>query len=220
MAVFFDLDGTLVDTCQDIMLAINNLCRELDKPLANQKLLKDNISFGIEKILPIALNIKVTDLTQKELLTLKNKFKLLYKQSKFQASKLFPGVKELINYLKKQNIQIAVVTNKVSEFAIPILEQVNLIDQIDCLATSDMVICPKPAPDLVLFAIDKLQVNPKKCIFIGDAEQDILAGKAAGVKTIAALFGYVGNVQNALKWPADYFVEKPTDLLSLINKIY
>lgn len=220
MAVFFDLDGTLVDTSQDIILAINNLCLELNRPLADQKLLKDNISFGIEKLLPIAFNIEITDLTTQELVNLKNRFKLLYKQSKFKTSKLFPGLNKLINYLKQRNIKIAVVTNKVAEFAIPILKQVNLIDQIDCLATSDMVTHPKPAPDLVLFAMDKLQINPKKCIFVGDAEQDIIAGKVAGVTTIAALFGYVGNVQDALKWPADYFVEQPNDLLSLINKIY
>lgn len=220
MAVFFDLDGTLVDTCQDIVLAINNLCRELNKPLADQKLLRDNISFGVEKILPIALNVKITDLTPQELVALKNRFKSLYQQSKFQESKLFPGLKELIIYLKQRNIKIAVVTNKLSEFAIPILQQVNLMDQIDCLATADMVVYPKPAPDLLFFAIDKLQVDPKKCIFIGDAEQDIIAGKSAGITTIAALFGYVGNVKNALNWPADYFVEDSNDLMQLINKIY
>ena len=220
MAIFFDLDGTLVDTCQDIIIAINNLCRELNRPEAHHQLLIDHVSFGIEKILQVALNIKIADLSESELIKLKNKFKELYKQSKFKSSKVFPGLNLLITDLKKKGIKVAVVTNKPAEFAIPILEQVNLINQMDCVVTSDMVLNPKPAPDLVLLAINKLKADPKKCLFIGDAEQDIIAGNAAGVKTIAALFGYVGDINTALNWPANYFVNKSTDLLSLINKIY
>jgi len=220
MAIFFDLDGTLVDTCDDIILAINNLCLELNKPLADYKLLKAHISFGIEKILTIALNLNITDLSVEKLTKLKNRFRELYKQSKFQSSKLFPGLKLLITKIKQNNLKIAVVTNKTLEFAVPVLEQVQLTAHIDCLVTSDMVPKPKPAPDLVLLAINKLQVKPKDCVFIGDAEQDIVAGNLAGVRTVAALFGYIGDLQLALNWPANYFVKKSTDLLPLINKLY
>lgn len=220
MAIFFDLDGTLVDTCNDIIGAINNLCKELNKPLPDFKLLKDNTSFGLEKILAIALNIKITDLSIEEFNILKNRFRELYRQSMFTSSKLFPGLKLLIDKLKEKDIKVAVVTNKTSEFAIPILHKVDLANKIDCVVTSDMVPRPKPAPDLVFLAIKNLQVQPQDCLFIGDAEQDIIAGNAAGVKTAVALFGYIGDENLALNWPANYFVKKSTDLLPLLKNLY
>ena len=220
MAVLFDLDGTLIDTANDIIWAIYVLCVELNKPLADVNLLKDNVSFGLEKILGVALNVNPEDLSDIELKKLKNRFKELYKQSSFVSSKLFPGLNSIITKIKRRGLKIGVVTNKTLEFAVPNLEKVNLSSKIDCLVTSDMVPKPKPSPDSVLLAIKTLQVDPKDCLFIGDAEQDILAGNAAGVKTAVALFGYVGDSKLALSWPANYFLKKPTDIWSLVNSLY
>lgn len=220
MAILFDLDGTLVDTANDIISSINNLCLELGKPTVDPKLLKDNTSFGLEKILSISLNININEINSEDLQKLKNRFRELYRQSNFIESKLFPGIKALINNLQQNNFKIGVVTNKTLEFARLTLQKVDLLDNIDCLVTSDMVPSPKPAPDSVLLAIEKLQADPKKCIFVGDAEQDVIAGNAAGVKTVAALFGYIGDQNIAKSWPADYFVSQPTEIWPLLRNMY
>ncbi len=220
MAILFDLDGTLIDTAGDIIEVINALCKELNKPIVDHNLLKDNISFGLERILSVALNIDASSLSNEDLSKLVNRFKILYRQSTFGTSKLFPGIEALITKIKDAGLKIAVVTNKTLEFAHPVLDNVNLSNKIDCLITSDMVVKPKPHPDPVLLAIKKLQVDSKKCLFIGDAEQDILAGNAAGVKTGVALFGYVGNRKSALSWPANYFLKDPQDIWPLVSSLY
>ena len=79
---------------------------------------------------------------------------------------------------------------------------------------------PKPAPDPVLLAIEKLETIPDKCLFIGDAEQDIIAGNLAGVKTVGALFGYIGKNVNTNNWGANYLVNHPTEIWPLIKKLY
>lgn len=220
MAIFFDLDGTLVDTADDIIGAINNLCLELNKPIADPILLKDNTSFGLEKFLQIALNVNIKEIDPKYLLSLKNRFRELYRESEFANSKLFPGIQTLITNLQQNNLKFGVVTNKTLEFAKLVLDRVGLLTKIDCLVAADMVPKPKPSPDSLLLAIEKLQVNPKDCIFIGDAEQDIIAGNAAGVKTVAALFGYIGDLAMAKTWPADYFIDRPTEIWPLLHSLY
>lgn len=220
MAILFDLDGTLVDTVHDMVWAMNALCTELNKPLPDPKILKNHVSFGIENILEIALKINTRELPVAQLNSLKARFKALYKESKFKTSNLFPGLDSLIDAVKQKGFKTGVVTNKTLEFATPILERVKLAKKIDCLVTSDMVLNPKPAPEPVLLAIKTLKVEPTKCLFIGDAEQDILAGNAAGVKTVAALFGYIGDLKCALKWPANYFIKESTDLLPLVSSLY
>jgi len=220
MAILFDLDGTLIDTADDLINTTNNLCAELNKPTVDPKLLKDNLSFGLEKMLQIALNINITEINAEYLEELKNRFRVLYRQSKFIDSKLFPGIELLIANLKEHGFKIGVVTNKTLEFASLTLDRVNLLTVIDCLVASDMVSKPKPHPEPVLLAMDKLQVKPHECIFIGDAEQDIISGNAAGVRTVAALFGYVGNKTVAKTWPAKYFVTTPTDLWPLVQSLF
>ncbi len=220
MAILFDLDGTLVDTADDIISAVNNLCLELNMPIVDHQLLKDNTSFGLEKFLQIALNINIIDADPLYIQSLKNRFRELYRQSKFLKSKLFPGIQSLIDNLQQNNIKIGVVTNKTLEFAKLVLDKVNLLTRIDCLVASDMVPKPKPSPDSVLLAIETLQATHSECIFIGDAEQDIIAGNAAGVRTVAALFGYVGDRKVAEGWPANYFVTQSTEIWPLLLSLY
>lgn len=220
MAILFDLDGTLVDTADDIISAINNLCVELNKPIVDPKMLKDNTSFGLERILPIALNINIKEIDLEDLKKLKNRFRELYRESNFIGSKLFPGIRSLISNLQQNGFKIGVVTNKTLEFARLVLDKVDLLSTVDCLVAADMVPKPKPAPDSVLLAMEKLQVNSKECIFVGDAEQDIIAGNSAGVRTVAALFGYIGDKAIAKGWPANYFVTQPTEIWPLVQSIY
>lgn len=220
MAIFFDLDGTLVDTVDDIITALNNLCSELNLPIPDPILIKDNTSFGLEKFLQIVLNTNINEIDPKYLASLKTRFKELYKQTKFANSKLFPGIQNLVDKLQQNKLKFGIVTNKTLEFARLVLDRVNLLTKVDCLVTADMVNKPKPFPDPLFLAIDKLKVDSKDCIFIGDAEQDIIAGNAAGVKTVAALFGYVGDLAVAKAWPANYFIHQPTEIWPLLKSLY
>lgn len=221
MAILFDLDGTLVDTAGDILAAINNLCIEYDHAIADQVLLRNNTSFGLKKLLSIALNTDINNLEDDQVAELTTKFRYLYKETEFAQSVLFPGIQELLANLKKHNFKIAVVTNKHCEFANPILKKLKLLEYyVDFTITADMVKHPKPHPESVLLAINKLQTVPDKCLFIGDAEQDIVAGRLAGAKTVVASYGYIDPNVKYNDWHADHSVNNPTEIWPLIAKLY
>jgi N-acetyl-D-muramate 6-phosphate phosphatase len=220
MAILFDLDGTLIDSAQDIINAINDLCKELGKPIVNPQLLKDNTSFGLDKLLPIGLGIDINTIDPKSLEGLKARFRYFYKRSKFTNSTLFPGVIELIDHLHNNHFKVGIVTNKSLELSTMISERVNLLNRIECLVAADMVINPKPSPEPVFLALEKLQDRAEDSLFIGDAEQDIIAGNAAGVKTVAALYGYIGDPILAKSWPANYFVDDPKEIWPLIYSLF
>lgn len=221
MVILFDLDGTLVDTANDIVDAVNDLCIELNYPTPDPKLIIENTSFGLKKILSIVLNMQFETIEQQKVFKfLKDRFSELYHKTNFQKSVLFPGIQELLDNLKEHKFQMAVVTNKHYKFAYLILKNLNLLSYLDCIITADMVKHPKPAPESVLLAINKLNAVPSECLFIGDAEQDIIAGNLAGVTTVSALFGYIGFNVNPESWGAAYTVYHPTEIWPLIKKLY
>jgi N-acetyl-D-muramate 6-phosphate phosphatase len=220
MAILFDLDGTLVDSAADVIYAINCLSRELGKPLVDPQLLKDNTSFGLNRLFQLALDLNLESIDPSELNALKARFGDFYKKSNFVNSKLFPGIQDLIDNLCQNKVKIGVVTNKSLEFSKIVLEKVGLIERFNCLIAADSVKNIKPSPEPVLLAMKQLHVSPKDCLFIGDAEQDVIAGNAAGVRTVAALYGYVGAIEAAKCWPANYFVNDSTEIWPLVCSLY
>jgi phosphoglycolate phosphatase len=221
MAILFDLDGTLVNSADDMLNAMQALCLEIKKPLVDPKIFINNISFGVKKIFQEVWNMDINSIDKDYLQQLIDRFVTLYKQTNYQNSKLFPGGLALIKQLQQYKLKIGIVTNKPIEFAHKLLQRVDILKYLDCLVTPDMVTNPKPHPEPVLLAIQKLQVSADQCLFIGDSKQDIIAGKQAGVKTVAALFGYIGDVNAARNtWNADYVVDDFQQIWPLIKKIY
>ena len=93
----------------------------------------------------------------------------------------------------------------------------NLYDQSACLLCGDDAIKPKPAPDTLLMACEITNSLPNECIYVGDAERDVQAGKAAGMKTVVALFGYIAQTDKPVDWGADAMINEPKDLLNFLG---
>lgn len=220
MAILFDLDGTLLDTSRDFHVAINKVLAIQQKPSADYATIRDAISFGSKRI--VADAFKRPNLSDAEVAAYVDEllpvFLEHYAATGFKNTFAFPGIDDLLASLERSNISWGIVTNKHKILTEPLLQKTGYFDRSACVVCGDTTPNPKPAPDPLLYACDLLQVDPKDCVFIGDAQTDIEAGKAAGMRTIAAAFGFVPNNVNIADWQADAIVASAQDILPVINK--
>jgi phosphoglycolate phosphatase len=149
-------------------------------------------------------------------LSLRDEYLDLYDQVFTRSSKLFDGMDEVLNTLDKQKLKWGIVTNKPRRFTKPLVASLGLLARAVCVVSGDDAAKPKPSPETLLLACEEAQVKPENCIYIGDAARDIEAGKAAGMKTVVALFGYIDKTDNPHGWGADVMIKSPADILKLI----
>ncbi len=215
-AIFFDLDGTLLDTASDLLFALNYLLEKYNFKTITLEQLLPLISYGSKKIINSVLNLDIND---KQLELLKSEFIDAYHKLGHQHTQLFPGMEKVLVYLNNNNIKWGIITNKTTKLAIPVVEQLKLTSlnckTVVCADTTDY---PKPHPAPMLKACQDLNVNPKNCLFIGDAKTDIEAGKAVGMHTILAAYGYIPPKDDLSLWGADFTVYSTLEILKIIAK--
>ncbi len=220
MTVFFDLDGTLLDTSQDFIVAMNKILPTYGLPPANERDLKDAISFGSKRMIESAF--KIDNITENEhdklVEDLVPKFLQYYKDHNFESTVAFPGINELLDTLDERNIKWGIVTNKHTALTEPLLEKIGYNKRTRCIVCGDTTSKPKPSPEPLLHACNLLQVKPEESIFIGDSINDIKAGQACGMKTITAAFGFIPKNTIIEDWQADAIAQTPHDILPWINK--
>ena len=213
--ILFDLDGTLVDTAPDLAYALN-LQRELHG-LAHlpMEAIRPFASHGSKGLLNIGFDLTPEDETFEEM---RAEYLDLYDQVFTRSPVLFDGVEELLAKLHQRDIKWGVVTNKPRRFAAPLIDSMQLITPMACLVCGDDAPLPKPAPDTLFMACEQSLVKPECCFYVGDAERDIEAGNAASMKTVVALWGYIDTADKPMKWGADFAINHPLELISLVNK--
>lgn len=218
MCILFDLDGTLLDTGPDFFHAINAV-RTAEGltllPDSTLPLVRLAVTHGISGLVEAGFGIKIN--TQENNLI---GIKLLkaYDQILGRYSQSFPGIDRLLYTLDQREIPWGIVTNKDSLRTFPLLDRLDLLDRASTVVCGDTTLMPKPHPSPLLYAANELDVVPHQCIYVGDAERDIIAGKAAGMTTIAALFGYVGDLSDAKTWAADHYVHHADEILPCYEK--
>ncbi|OGB24100.1 MAG: phosphoglycolate phosphatase [Burkholderiales bacterium RIFCSPLOWO2_02_FULL_57_36] len=212
-AILFDLDGTLADTAPDLAAAVNKLqiARALDPtPYA---LLRPVASAGARGLIGAAFALDPGDETYEEL---RNEFLDNYAAEIAIKSQLFDGISALLKWLPQHNLQWGIVTNKAARFTDLLVPQIGL-QNAGCVISGDTTPHSKPHPAPLLEAARRLKLSPESCWYVGDDLRDIQAGQAAGMPTIAAGWGYCGNVEPSV-WGADALVAAPLDLLDLIDR--
>lgn len=215
MAVLFDLDGTLLDTALDFLTAVNTMLQQQGAPLITYQELRPLVSFGRKRIVERIFNINPTthdDLFQATLAT----FLSNYEATKHELTVLFPYMEELLIQLEQANIIWGIVTNKPSYLTHQILQTKNLSHRTKCIVCGDTTPYAKPHPEPLLYASKLIDTNPENCIYIGDAKHDIIAGNAAGMYTISALYGYIEDHNDAMKWPANSMVQSVQEIYPLV----
>ncbi len=214
-AVLFDLDGTLIDSAPDLGAAADQL--RINKGLSplGLSLYRPHTGTGARGMLKVAFQMEPD---HPEFADLKEAFFVNYEQNLVVHTALFKGVQELIDSLKERGLEWGIVTNKSERFTNPIVKKIPLLSLAKTVISGDTTAYAKPHPAPILEAMKRMDLNPQDCVYIGDDERDIVAGKAAGVKTIAAGYGYLGDAGDIVKWGADINIYSPIDLLNWLPR--
>jgi len=211
--VFFDLDGTLADTAPDLVAAANLLrvARGLS-PLPFE-VLRPTASAGARGLIQGAFGY---DNQHPQFEELRDEFLANYEKNICVHSKLFDGMDDLLLDLEKSLIVWGIVTNKIERFTHPLLKIMGLHQRSAAIVGGDTTPYSKPHPAPILKAAEICNINPSECLYVGDDLRDIEAGRAAGMKTVAAAYGYCGCDEPVNAWGADYIIHHPSELRSIV----
>ena len=214
-AVLFDLDGTLIDSAPDLGAAADKL--RTDRGLASLPLeqYRPMAGAGARGMLGIAFGMTPE---HPDFPALREEFFRNYEGCMTERTRAFDGVVELVNALVEQGIPWGVVTNKSMRFAGPLTKSMPLFASARAVVGGDTTPHPKPHPAPLLEAARQLGVEPIRCIYVGDDERDVAAGRAAGMATVAASYGYLGSKGDVSAWGADAQAMTPLDVLALLKK--
>lgn len=213
-AVLFDLDGTLVDTAPDMVTVL----ADLQEAHGFERLTFDtgraHVSNGAIGLLRLGFPTFVSD----ALAALHAEYLERYARSLCVNSALFAGLSELLDELDDRECPWGVVTNKPQHLTGPLLQALQLSDRAACVVSGDTLPQRKPHPAPLILAASRLGIPPEATVYIGDAARDIEAGRAAGMATIAAAYGYIVPGDEPAAWGADAVVADVGALTHLILK--
>ena len=213
--VFFDLDGTLVDTAPDFIELVNELRVEYAfKPLP-EKNIRHHVSQGAKALVLLALEISDDD---SNLPLLRTQFMEKYQKKianphRDNPADLYKLFLPLIQVFQERSLPWGVVTNKPVEPAQTLLKQLKILDICHTLICPEHVNRTKPHPESLLLACKETGCSPEAVLYVGDHQRDIQAGYYAGMKTMVAKYGYIHELENTLSWGADYEIAESALLL-------
>lgn len=213
-SVFFDLDGTLVDTAPDMVAVLQHLQEERGVDPIPYELARSNVSNGAIGLLTVGfpeLEFEFGDEMHQAYLE-------RYAEMICEESRIFDDLGELLNQLDDMGCPWGVVTNKPEQLTVPLLIALGLADRSACIVSGDTLSVRKPDPAPLLLACDVAGVDPETSIYIGDAERDIEAGQRAGMATIAAAYGYITADDDPREWDADVISTTTDELAQIILK--
>ena len=214
-SVLFDLDGTLVDSAPDLATAANAMRAARGLPPLASSDYRSRVGSGARGMIAVAFGIHPV---QPEYLALKEEFFDAYEQTYLQQVQAFDSVSELLNALRMATMPWGIVTNKSTRFAAPLVRFIAELNGAGTLVCGDTTAHTKPHPAPLLEAALRLGVEPGACVYVGDDERDIIAGHAAGMRTVAAAYGYLGENADIATWRAHGEIKAPVDLLGLLGK--
>jgi phosphoglycolate phosphatase len=206
-AVLFDLDGTLVDTAPDLVAVLNRLLVERGRARMPYAVARNEVSNGAGGLLRLGFGERATP---DEIESMRPRFLELYADCVSTKSRLFIGLSDLDEVGSR--VELGIVTNKPDAFTRPLLAALRLAERVRCVVSGDRLPQRKPDPAPLKLAADELGIAAARCVYVGDAPRDIEAGKAAGMATIAAAYGYIRPRENPLAWGADAVIRRPDDL--------
>jgi N-acetyl-D-muramate 6-phosphate phosphatase len=211
--VFFDLDGTLADTAPDLVAATNKLLITRNLTPKPYEFLRPYASAGARGLLEGAFGI---DPDHPDFVTLRDEFFSNYEKALLVESKLFEDMDRLLEQMDQAKLPWGIVTNKSERFTNPLTELMGLRQRAISTVSGDTTPHSKPHPEPILHAARIANIDPTKAIYVGDDIRDVVAGKAAGMFTVAAAYGYCGCKEPPEAWGADYIIQSPLDLIPII----
>ena len=213
-AVLFDLDGTLIDSAPDLGLAADKMRTDRGLKSLPLSLYRPMAGAGARGMIAVAFGLTPLDV---EFDKLKEEFFNNYEARLVKNTEVFEGISELIDQIFLAGLRWGVVTNKAARFTLPITQAIPLFASAQTIISGDSMPYAKPHPAPLLEAARQLDLPPERCVYVGDDERDIVAGRAAGMFTVAAAYGYLGAVANIVDWKADLTIGKPSALSNFLK---
>ena len=214
--ILFDLDGTLVDTAPDLAHALNLQLKRHGKQPLPFGAIRPFASHGSRGLVGLGFGLTPKD---SNFLKMRDEYLSIYETVFTRSPVLLTGIAELLQAIENKGLKWGVVTNKPRRFTVGLIESMglNLESRAACIVCGDDAPQPKPSPATLLMACVQIGVKSESCVYVGDAERDIIAGKAAGMKTVVALFGYIDVTDKPLEWGADAMIQTPKQLMEILN---
>lgn len=214
-AVLFDLDGTLVDSAPQLGIAVDKMRTDRGLPSFPPERYRPMAGAGARGMLGAAF-----DMTPEhpDFVVFREEFFCNYEALMAEPTLIFDGVAELLAQISQRGMVWGVVTNKSERFTLPMVRTTSLFKGVSAVVSGDTTAHMKPHPAPVQEAVNRLALHPGQCLYVGDDERDIIAGRAAGIGgTVAANYGYLGAEADTRKWGADAVINSPLELLHLLE---
>lgn len=213
--VLFDLDGTLADTATDLADALNQVLRNNQRKELPFETIRPWVSHGGQVMIRNGFQIAPDDPWFE---SLRREFLDYYQSNIARKTDLFPGMHEVLDGIEQRGFNWGVVTNKPSWLTVPLMQALQLQQRSTCIISGDTLSQCKPHPAPLLHACELAGSHANQCLYIGDAERDIIAGQRANMKTLVALFGYLGENDVPADWSADALIAQPAEILSWLDQ--
>jgi phosphoglycolate phosphatase len=209
-AVLFDLDGTLLDTAPDLAAALNALRVEEGDATLPVSAIRSHVSHGGAALVRLGF----PQARDSEFERLRTRLLAIYRQNVARETQLFAGLGAVLEQLEAAHKPWGVVTNKPGWLTEPLLAALGLAPRAGCVVSGDTMPERKPHPLPLLHAARLIGREPGRCLYVGDAERDVLAARAAGMRMLIARYGYLGPADRPEEWQADGIIDRPEEILT------
>jgi len=210
-AILFDLDGTLLDTARDLGNALNAVLRDKKLSEIHYAQYRPIASNGAKGMLELGFG---EVLGEYDFELLRQQFLEHYQQHICADTVAFEGVEALLAHLRVKHIPWGVVTNKPANLTAELVSKFSLFEQCQVVVSGDTLTERKPHPAPLLHAAELIGIKPEQIWYVGDAERDVQAAKAAGMTSVLAEYGYIQPQDNSSDWQADFSISHASELLS------
>lgn len=204
--LLFDLDGTLADTAPDLVAVLNRLLAEAGRPPMPFAIARNTVSHGAIGLIRLGFGLPQDSPVDEGL---RQRFLELYDAHGHQKSSLFIELQDILSICSKINARWGIVTNKPRALTEPLLDALGVRGSVETVVSGDTLPQRKPDPAPLAHAARQLDVDPDRCIYLGDAERDVVAGRAAGMRTVVTAYGYIRPGESYAGWRGDAVVDHP-----------
>ena len=214
--VLIDLDGTLVDSVPDLAFCVDRLMEQMGRPIHGEQKVRNWVGNGVERLVRRALIGQLDG--EPEEADFEQAFPLfvaLYDRHNGEESRLYPGVKEGLDYLQAGDYHLGCVTNKAAQFTEPLLQALGVYDRFGVVISGDSLPQKKPDPMPLLHAAQHFGVAPSESLMLGDSVSDVTAARAAGFQIVCVSYGY-NHGRDIREAEPDAVIDSFTELQGLI----
>lgn len=215
-AVLFDLDGTLADTALDLGGALNRLLGKKGLPEVPMSAIRPIASHGANGLIALGAGI---DRHHPDHAQWRNAYLAEYEQCFADETVLFDGINAMLLQLQQQGVLWGIITNKPDTFTRRLVPQLAFAVPPACVVSGDTCAAPKPSVLPMHHACQLIDIPAENCLYVGDAERDMQAGRDAGMRTVLVEWGYIAASDCVEDWPVDYRITHPDELPVLVHQL-